>query len=56
VDEMGIAIAREQGGLIKNHCRIPDRRGTAEERQDEGRKHRLHEEEQAGADEKSDGK
>ena len=48
---MRIGIAEQQHGLEKAHAGVPHARRTAEARQDHLADHRLHQEQQAGADE-----
>ena len=50
-DQMRVGIARQQGGLEEHQRDRPDRRGAAELRQHHLGEHRLHREQQRGADE-----
>ncbi len=54
-DEIAVAIAGEQRSLEEHEARRPDRRGSAEPREDLLRHHRLHEKQQERADEDGDG-
>jgi hypothetical protein len=47
---VGVGVAAEESGLEEDHARAPHGRRAAEERQDHLAHHRLHDEEQRGAD------
>ena len=51
--KMGVRITRDKHGLKKEHARVPDVGGSAEERQNHLRDHRLDEKEQRRVDENS---
>jgi hypothetical protein len=51
---MGVGVPAEQGRLEEHHAGVPHGRRPAEQGQDHLAHHRLHDEQQAGADEQRD--
>ena len=51
---VGVRVAGEERGLEEHHAGAPHRRGAAEERQDHLAGHRLHHEQEGGADEQGE--